>query len=175
MIQLYTGQGKGKTTAAIGQAVRAAGREYDVVFAQFMKGGDSGELHVMSEVENIKIMRSEKEFGFYHTLSVKEKEELTKIHNKILDALLEFAEEKTEQKEDAMIILDEVTYPLNWKLLDEGRLQKLLEYGKMGVEIVMTGRDAESFLTKCADYITEMKCLRHPYETGISARKGIEY
>lgn len=78
-----------------------------------------------------------------------------------------------------MIILDEVTYPVKWGLLDLEKLRRLLEFGKAGeeqeAEIVLTGRDAGDFLVSAADYITEMKCVRHPYEKGITARRGIEY
>lgn len=171
MIQLYTGDGKGKTTASTGQAVRAAGRGFRVVFAQFMKGNDTGELHSLKRIENIRILRSGKQFGFYSTLSEKEKEELTEIHNGILNELLRSAEEKSCE----MIILDEITYPVNWGLLDADRLKKLLAFSGDSMEIVLTGRNAAPFLRDCADYITEMKCIRHPYEKGIAARKGIEY
>ncbi len=177
MIQLYTGEGKGKTTAAVGQAVRAAGSGYQVIFSQFMKGNDSGELHSLSQVTGVEIIRSEKEFGFYSTLSREEKEELTEIHNRILDRLLLAA--KTEQV--FLIVLDEITYPVKWGLVDIKKVRELLSYGKPdakgpeSVEILLTGRDAADFLKASADYITEMRCVRHPYEQGIRARKGIEY
>ncbi len=171
MIQLYTGDGKGKTTAAIGQAIRAAGAGYEVIFAQFMKGNDSGELHSIKELNNVRIVRSEKAFGFYHTLTETEKTELCRVHNKILDELLQAAEEKSCR----MFILDEVTYPLNWQLLDWEKLKKLLSYSEKDTEFVLTGRNAPDFLFDRADYITEMKAMRHPYEKGLPARKGIEY
>lgn len=170
MIQLYTGEGKGKTTAAIGQAVRAAGHGHHVIFAQFMKGNDTGELHSLKKLAEIRMIRSERQFGFYSTLSEKEKEELTEIHNRILDELLQAAEEKSYR----MIVLDEVTYPVNWGLLDMGRLKKLLAFSDETKELVLTGRNPSEFLKKCADYITEMKCIRHPYEKGVTAREGIE-
>lgn len=171
MIHLYTGDGKGKTTAAVGQAIRAAGAGYEVIFSQFMKGNDSGELHSMQQIKNIRILRSRQEFGFYHTLSTGEKEELCKIHNEILDELIKAAKERTCR----IIILDEVTYPVNWELLDKGKLQELLSYSGEDMEFVMTGRGAADFLTDSADYITEMKALRHPYAKGLVARRGIEY
>ena len=171
MIHLYTGDGKGKTTAAIGQAIRAAGSDYRVVFAQFMKGNDSGELQMLKELSKVTIVRSPKEFGFYHTMTDAEKEELTNIHNSILDKVLLLAQDKSCE----MIILDEITYPVTWKLMDIGKLKQLLMLAADGPELVLTGRDAADFLMECADYITEMRCVRHPYEKGISARKGIEY
>lgn len=170
MIQLYTGEGKGKTTAAIGQAVRAAGHGHHVIFAQFMKGNDTGELAVLNRIEEIRVIRSKKQFGFYHTLSEKEKEELTIIHNEILDELLKAAGEGNCR----MIVLDEVTYPVNWGLLDALKLKKLLAFSDETKELVLTGRSPAEFLTESADYLTEMKCIRHPYEKGIMAREGIE-
>ena len=170
MIHLYTGDGKGKTTAAVGLAVRAAGRNMKVCFSQFMKGSDTGEIHVLKNLSRITILRSEKDFGFYSQMSQEDKAELTVIHNGILDELLR----RAESGECDMLILDEVTYPVNWGLLDRDKLVRLLEYGE-DAEIVITGRDPEDFLKDCADYITEMKALRHPYEKGITARRGIEY
>lgn len=186
MIQLYTGEGKGKTTAAIGQAVRAAGNGYPVVFAQFMKGNDSGELHVLENLPNVKILRSNKTFGFYSTMTEAEKKELTSIHNQILDdILMEIKAQKV-----FLVVLDEVTYPINWGLLDIEKIKEVLRYGREVSmqsssrtesvlsncpELVLTGREAADFLVETADYITEMKCVRHPYQKGVTARKGIEY
>lgn len=175
MIHLYTGEGKGKTTAAAGLCLRAAGQDFRVCFAQFMKGNDTGELHVLCALPNVEILRSEKNFGFYSAMSEADKRELTDIHNRILDRLLEYAGSGS----CSMIILDEVTYPVKWDLLDLEKLRRLLEFGRAGeeqeTEIVLTGRDAGDFLVSVADYITEMKCVRHPYEKGITARRGIEY
>lgn len=175
MIHLYTGEGKGKTSAAIGLCVRAAGWDFKVCFAQFMKGNDTGELHVLERLPNVTIMRSEKNFGFYHTMSATDKEALTAIHNRMLDRLLELA----ESGEIKMFVLDEVTYPVNWKLLDREKLKRLLSFGKSGdfreMELVLTGRDAEKSLRDIADYVTEMACVRHPFEKGIEARRGIEF
>lgn len=175
MIQLYTGDGKGKTTAAVGQAVRAAGDGYKVIFSQFMKGNDTGELHALGQLSNVEIIRSSRNFGFYSTLSDEEKSQLTAVHNEILHRLIGCA----ERKEAFMIVMDEVTYPVRWGLIDVEGLKKLLvlagEKEKGAPEIILTGRDAADFLVNSADYITEMNCVRHPYENGIPARHGIEY
>lgn len=175
MIHLYTGEGKGKTSAAIGLSIRAAGWKRRVCFAQFMKGNETGELHVLETLPEVTILRSKKNFGFYHTMSERDKEELTATHNEILDRLLEIAENETCD----VIILDEVTYPVKWGLLSTEKLQRLLTLGKAKaqkeIELVLTGRDAENILQDAADYITEMKCVRHPFERGVEARKGIEF
>lgn len=175
MIHLYTGEGKGKTTAAIGLCIRAAGRGYSVFFSQFMKGNDTGELHVLESLPNVEILRSRKNYGFYASMSEADKEELTEVHNSILDSLLE----KAGSGACRMVIMDELTYPVKWGLLDRDKLEALLELGKDGgagnVEIVITGRDAKDFLKDAADYITHMECVRHPYEKGVTAREGIEF
>lgn len=175
MIHLYTGEGKGKTTAAIGLCVRAVGRGYSVCFSQFMKGNDTGELYALEKLPNVEILRSRKNYGFYSSMSEADKKELTKVHNGILDSLLE----KAESGVCRMVVMDELTYPVKWGLLDMEKLEKLLEMGKEGsdaeIEIVITGRDAADFLKNAADYITRMECVRHPYEKGIAAREGIEF
>jgi len=175
MIHLYTGDGKGKTTAAAGQAVRAAGDGYKVIFSQFMKGNDTGEINALGQLENVEIIRSSRNFGFYSTLSDEEKSRLTAVHNDILDRLTESA----EKNDVFMIVMDEVTYPVNWGLLDVEKLKKLLalagEKARNAPELILTGRSAADFIVNAADYITEMKCIRHPYEKGITARHGIEY
>ncbi len=173
MIQLYCGEGKGKTTAAIGQGIRASGRGLRVIFAQFMKGNDTGELYALAKTENFEIIRSPKNFGFYGNMTKEEKDELTKIHNLILARLLQSAKEGSCD----IIILDEITYPVSFHLIDREKLKELLSLGNtvQGIEMILTGRDPEPFLTDCADYITKMQAVRHPYEKGITARKGIEY
>lgn len=183
MIHLYTGEGKGKTTAAIGLSVRAAGRGLRVYFTQFMKGNDTGELYSLKQLPDVTILRSEKNFGFYSKMSEADKAELTEIHNQILDRLTE----AVQSGDCDLIVMDELTYPVKWGLLDADKLKKLLAVaddaqsdgicGEAGgnMEIVMTGRDAADFLMDAADYITEMKCVRHPYEKGIHARRGIEF
>ena len=181
MIQLYCGDGKGKTTAAAGLALRAAGSGMRVIFSQFMKGNDTGELHALCQIKNIEIVRSPKKFGFYSTLSEEEKQELTQIHNEILERLLL----AVKAGECDMIILDEITYPVSLQLIDENKLRELFSFGqgreaagenaKKETEIILTGRDPADFMTNRADYITEMRAVRHPFEKGIAARKGIEY
>lgn len=172
MIHLYTGNGKGKTTAAAGIAIRAHGQGLSVCFAQFMKGNDTGEIFALRDL-GIKILRSEKNFGFFKSMSEEDKKELTVIHDRILDDILK----RVRNGRLNMIILDEVTYPVKWELLDQGKLRELIELCHMekGPELVMTGRDAADFLVDAADYVTEMKEVRHPYAKGVKARRGVEF
>lgn len=171
LIHLYYGDGKGKTTAAAGLAVRAAGAGKRVAFAQFMKSRDTGEIKSLQSIENITIMRNEKQFPFYKKMTSAQKEEQTSIHNRILDAIIKAA----RNQEYDLIIFDEITYPYQWELMDNEKFRDFLlsEHGR--IEIVCTGRNPDAFFLECADYITEMKCIRHPYTKGVQAREGIEY
>ena len=199
MIQLYTGDGKGKTTAAVGQAVRAVGSGYRVMFCQFMKGGETGELEVLKELSQVEIYRCEREFPFFNAMTDRDKEEITEIHNAIIRNIIRRFDGLNNTGNisvngsgavDLMVVLDEITYPLNWGLIDVSLVKdlvgkmKALYNGRSGdsgeeslsrIELVLTGREPDRFILENADYITEMKKLRHPFDCGIQARKGIEY
>lgn len=199
MIQLYTGDGKGKTTAAVGQAVRAVGSGYRVMFCQFMKGGESGELEVLKGLPQVEIYRCEREFPFFNAMTDWDKEEITEIHNEIIRNIIRRFDGLNNTGNISvngsgavglMVVLDEITYPLNWGLIDVSLFKdlvgkmKTLYNGRSGdsgeeslsrIELVLTGREPDRFILENADYITEMKKLRHPFDCGIQARKGIEY
>jgi len=170
LVHLYTGDGKGKTTAAIGLAVRAAGTGKKVVFTQFMKGRETGELNTLSKIDNIEIIRNDKDLGWYKRGDAQQAKAFSELHNKTLDRI----EELIEKNECDVVILDEITYPYNYDLIDKDRLEKLILDKPKYLEIVLTGRNADVFFSDNADYITEMKKIRHPYDKGISAREGIE-
>jgi len=169
MIHLYMGEGKGKTTAAVGLAVRAAGSGMKVIFAQFMKGNDTGEIHSLAKLEQVRVLRSPKDFGFYKNMDEADKREITRIHNELLDEIAK----SVRNGECGLAVLDEITYPVKWGLVDIEKLKELMSC--TNVEIVLTGREPADFLRDSADYVTEMKCVRHPFEKGVGARKGIEY
>lgn len=171
LIHLYHGDGKGKTTAAIGLAVRASGAGLKVIFSQFMKSGATGELNSLKSIAGIQIIRSEVQFPFYSKMSEEQKLQQTCIHNEILDEI----EKSIMAGACDVVVMDEITYPINWNLIDENKLLNLVESCREKVEFVFTGRNPSERLLGLADYITEMKCIRHPYEKGITARKGVEY
>lgn len=171
LIQVYCGEGKGKTTAAAGLALRAAGCGKDVIFAQFMKGNDSGETAAMKRIEGITVLRNSENYGFYHQMSEEDKKEITREHNAILDRITQ----SIKKRECDILILDEITYPYRLNLIDKEALEDLIMKKPEHLELVLTGREPDDFFLKHADYITEMKCIRHPFEKGIPARRGIEY
>ena len=169
LIHLYHGEGKGKTTAAIGIAVRAAGNGLKVLFVQFMKGNETGELNVLGRVSGVTVFRSNKNLGFVSKMSEEEKQQLTDIHNEILGKVILVAEEYD------MIVLDEVTYPCSYELINVDLLRQFIEKKPPQTELILTGRNPVQFMIDKADYITNMTCEKHPYESGITARKGIEF
>ncbi len=171
LIHVYCGDGKGKTTAAAGLALRAAGCGKRVLFVQFMKGNESGEITAMRQIENIKVLRNTKKFPFYNQMSEEDKVQITKEHNNILNQVME----GIEQKECDILILDEITYPYRLNLIDKKMIEEIIVSKNPLLELVLTGRDPDKLFIEYADYITEMKCIRHPYEKGIAARKGIEF
>ncbi|MFI3236996.1 MAG: cob(I)yrinic acid a,c-diamide adenosyltransferase [Lachnospiraceae bacterium] len=167
---IYTGEGKGKTTAAIGLTIRAIGRDKKVIFSQFMKGRSSGERCVLEELAGVQTYFLEHDFGFYFQMSQEDKEELTRQHDEILHAILE----QIHQGACDLLVMDEVVYAYKYKLMDLSLFEEIYLNAK-GVEIVLTGRDPDEKLLEHADYITEMNPVKHPMEQGIGAREGIEY
>ena len=182
LVHLYTGEGKGKTTAAIGLAMRAAGAGMKVVFAQFMKGRDTSELKSLSKVPEITIIRNDRDLGWFKKDDEQQAADYTKAHNRILDEIETFI----MNGQCDLLVLDEATYPYNYGIIDKERLENLFAVcrgaddenegcGRQAVEVVVTGRNDDSFFTDNADYITEMKKIRHPYDKGIEGRLGIEF
>lgn len=170
LTHIYCGDGKGKTTAAVGLAVRAAGAGMKVCFAQFMKTGDSSELSVLKSMKNIELMLAENHYGFTWKMTAEDREKLKNKNNEAIEMLMYDKKKETVQ----VIILDEIISAYQNELVDKARVLKLIDDYKGKTELVLTGRNPAAELFERADYITEMKCERHPYEQGISARMGIE-
>lgn len=181
LMHIYYGDGKGKTTAAIGLAIRAAGAGQSVTFCQFMKGNETSELQILKDIPNIQIIRSEREYPFFQQMTEAKKREITVVHNQIIKKLIAKNQTKAAVEPSQlhtpsdMIILDELTYPLLWDLIDKEAVKELVKMCRKKVEIVITGRSPEPWLMDCADYITEMKKQKHPFDYGMDARLGIEY
>ena len=167
MIHLYCGNGKGKTTAAMGLALRAAGRGERVVIAQFLKGADSGERYALAQLPRWSCCPCPKQVKF--TLQMDEQERREAASR--CQALLAQARERA--KDCFLLVLDEACAAVNSGLLP---LEELLDcLDSLTCEVVLTGRDPAPQLLERADYITQMEPLRHPYQRGVTARKGIEW
>lgn len=171
LIHVYHGEGKGKTTASVGLAIRAAGAGKKVVFTQFMKGNDTGELRILKQIPEIRILRNEKDLGFVFRMNEEQKKEIAVLHNQTLDRSIRLVEAGNVD----VLIMDELTYPYHMGLVDKEKVEKLIREKPASLEIIITGRNPAPFFLEAADYITNMECERHPYEKGIGARRGIEY
>ncbi len=173
MIHIYCGDGKGKTTAALGLAVRASGRQKRVLIARFLKTDDSGEVPVLSSIPQIHVIPCERSFGFFFRMSEEQKKEAKEYYSQLFDRV------RSQAKGFDLIILDEIMAVCNYGLVSEDAVVQWLEEVKdrtePELEIVLTGRNPSDRIQQFADYITEMKMIRHPYEKGIPAREGIEY
>ena len=167
-IHVYTGDGKGKTTAAIGLAVRAAGHDRWTYIGQFMKGQTYGELAALQQIPQITIEQ-------YGDPKCIRKEEVTEKHIAQATAGLERARTAMLSGGYDLIVLDEVNVALWFGLLAEDAVLRFLDERPADLELVLTGRRAPAAIMDRADLITEMLEVRHYYETGVLARKGIEF
>lgn len=171
MIHIYHGDGKGKTTAAIGLAVRAAGSNLKVLFVQFLKTEFSGERHVLSHTENVSITYCPLELKFTFEMDDKEKAQASKIFKGIFNRSVTTA---LTEKYD-MLVLDEIFEAMNAGMLSESEVFEFIANAPTSMEIVMTGHNPPQKFINTADYITELKKVKHPYDRGITARIGIEF
>lgn len=171
MKHIYYGDGKGKTTAAIGLAVRAAGSKMKVLFVQFLKTEFSGERHILSHTENVTLTFCPIELKFTFEMDDKEKAQAAKIFKGIFDNAVTTA---LTEKYD-MVVLDEVFEAINAHMLSESEVYEFITNAPSSMEIVMTGHNPPQKFMDCADYITEFKKIKHPYDRGITGRIGIEF
>lgn len=174
LVLVHTGEGKGKTTAAIGLAVRAWGNGFRILILQFIKGswkyGELAALKALAEIDGrIEIRPSG--IGFTRKATA---EEMTTHRKKAQAALQEAASEMTSGQWD-MIVLDEINYALKFGLLEEQEVLELLSQKPTDLHLVLTGRDALPAVIDRADLVTEMKLIKHPFQKGIRAQKGIEF
>ena len=170
LCHLYCGDGKGKTTAAMGLALRAAGSGMQVLIVQFLKNRETGELRALSAIPNIRILRGKGGSGFSFSMSEEEKSKTRQIHQQNFDLAVCAA----RMGECDLLILDEAVGACRLGLLDEKSLLDFLQNRPLGLEVVLTGRGPDEALCAAADYITEMKKIRHPFDAGVAARDGIE-
>jgi len=169
LIQIYTGNGKGKTTAALGIAMRALGHNYKIYVIQFMKNHpNSGELLISKFLPNINIIQTgQTSFVDRNTPSKKDK----LLANKSLKLALEIA----KSSDYDILILDEIITSINFNLIKCEKVIELLQEKSDTLEIILTGRNAPQELIEIADLVTEMKEIKHYYNKNIKARMGIEF
>ena len=168
IVQVYTGNGKGKTTAALGLALRAAGRDMKILIVQFMKKWDYGELHSVKLIPNITL----KTFG---TKDFVYKGKAKKIDFEEAEKAFACGLKGIHSGNYQMVIFDELNMAIYYELLDQKFVLEKIKEKPKDVEIVITGRKATTEIIEFADLVTEMKEIKHPYQKGIQARKGMEY
>lgn len=172
LVHIYTGDGKGKTTAALGLAFRAAGHEKKTYILQFLKGRKTGELNLINQISKIKLEKVNKTGKFYIQMNKKEKMELKNTTQQAWNNLRRWL---IDDQSFEIIILDELLGALHNKLVSIKQVITLIREKPSSKELILTGRGAPDELIEMADYVTEMKMVKHPYQKNISARKGIEF
>ena len=172
LIQVYTGDGKGKTTAAFGQAVRAAGRGFNVAIVQFFKARKTGELTTLANVENIHISLATTNTKFTWEMN---QEELDALDKEIADGFKMIHEMMVSGKYDILIV-DEFNHVLNRGHVSQEQMEAFLKDKPDTMELILTGRNAPDWMIEKADLVTEMRYIKHPMvDAGLNARRGIEY
>lgn len=171
-VQVYTGNGKGKTTAAVGQGIRAAGNNLKVFMLQFLKTEPTGELEIAKLIgEKFRIFRFESKKGFFWTLNDEEKTLLKKE----IDEAYNFAMDVVKNSRCDVFILDEIMGVLSNKLLTEAQVIELIDKKSINMELILTGRNLPDSIRDRADLVTEMKEIKHYMQMGVFSREGIEY
>jgi cob(I)alamin adenosyltransferase len=167
LVHIYTGEGKGKTTAALGLAVRAKGAGLRVLVVQFLKGRDTGELASLKKLD-IPVIRTEvKKFIPYMT--AQEKEACQNEQETCLSRA------RKEAPGFDLVVLDEIFGALFMHMVTLEDVLALVKDRPRGTELVLTGRDAPAELLALADYVSDIRAVKHPYDAGVAARRGIEF
>lgn len=171
LTHIYCGDGKGKTTAAIGLGIRACGSGKRVLLVQFLKGNTSCELTVLRELKNFRVLPGPEHIKFTFQMSLEE-----------LKAAAELCAEQFQRAVSAVnagecdvLILDEVFGAISCGLLDETLLLDFIKNKPQSLELVLTGRGPKPEVLELADYVSEIHKVKHPYDRNIPARRGIEF
>jgi cob(I)alamin adenosyltransferase len=172
LIIVYTGPGKGKTTAALGTALRAVGQGMKVLMVQFIKGSwHYGELDAARLLGDDRLIILPRGRGFVKIGAEKPDPEDVRL----VEEAWQFASASILSGEHDLVILDEINYAISYKMLDPVKVVETLKKKPEMVHVILTGRNAHPSLTELADLVTEMREVKHPYHKGILAQRGIEY
>jgi len=172
LVIVYTGNGKGKTTAALGLALRAVGQDYKVCMIQFIKGSwHYGEMSSSKKLEpEFELIAVGKGFvGIIDDTSPHSE------HEKSAREALRISKEKILSKKFDVIILDEINYAIDLSLIELNQVLDLIKLKPSNVTLVLTGNHAKDEIIQSADLVTEMKEIKHPFKSGIKAKKGIDF
>jgi cob(I)alamin adenosyltransferase len=166
LVHLYCGEGKGKTTAAMGLALRALGNGRRVTIVQFLKGMASGEVALLEQL-GARLYRGDPDTKFAFQMTETEQQAMRVLQTQQLRAAL--------ANQPDLLVLDEACAAWQLDLVDRPLLQEAVLHKPRAQELVLTGRDPAEWMVDAADYYTEMVCHKHPYQRGIPARKGVEF
>lgn len=169
MLHIYCGDGKGKTTCSMGLAVRAAGHGRRVVVAQFLKGGNSGERAVLESLPTVTCIPVPATIKFVFAMDEQEKAQTRAQMTAAFEQAVETA------RNSDLLVLDELCGAISTDMVPLETVLDFLDHRPETLEVVITGRDPAPELQERADYITEMRKIRHPFDRGIDARKGVEW
>ncbi|MBE6063027.1 MAG: cob(I)yrinic acid a,c-diamide adenosyltransferase [Clostridium butyricum] len=171
LIHIYCGDGKGKTTAAMGLGMRAVGRDKKVLLTQFLKDNDSGELNSIEKLgDNFVLIKGDPVKKFFKFMS---HEEQMMTRNEHVERFKSVTKKAVDENFD-LLIMDELIASINNELIPLDSVVEFLKNKPETLEVVMTGRNPNERLVELADYVSEIKAVKHPYEKGINARVGIE-
>lgn len=171
LIHIYCGDGKGKTTAAMGLGMRAVGRQKKVLLTQFLKDNETGELNSIEKLGNdFEVFKGAPVKKFFKFMSEEEQRETKREHEERFSKVTKKAVEENFD----LLILDEIIASTNLDLIPLSEVINFLEKKPKGLEVVLTGRNPNEKLVELADYVSEIKAVKHPYEKGIGSRIGIE-
>jgi len=175
LVQVYTGDGKGKTTAAFGLALRAAGQGHRVLIYQFLKPAnlDIGERFAL-ELGAVGIKVETLDVPWNVSRSLEDEKAVAQVQEAIGDTLNRIAQMAAKRLYD-VLILDEIVFCLSKGLANMNDIRSIVNRRDPGVEIILTGRGATGELVELADLVTEMKNIKHPFDRGLPARQGIDY
>lgn len=171
LIHIYCGDGKGKTTAAMGLALRAVGHDKKVLLTQFLKDNETGELNSIKKLgDNFEVFKGIPVKKFFKFMSPEEQMVTRKEHEERFRTVIKKAKDENVD----LLILDEIMAAINLKLVPLDEVMEFLENKPKGLEVVLTGRNPDKKLIEIANYVSEIKAVKHPYEQGITSRIGIE-
>lgn len=169
-IHIYCGNGKGKTTTGMGLSTRAAGYGYQVLIYQFMKNNSTSERNILEKVPNIKFVDGLECEKFSFQMTDEEKSERKDFYECQFRMLLQLMEEEPFD----VVFFDELIYTINAGLFDESILVEFLRNKPEHLEVILTGQKPSQTLIDLADYVSEIRKIKHPFDKGLCSRKGIE-
>lgn len=170
LVHLYCGNGKGKTTCGMGLCVRAAGYGFRVLIYQFMKNNATSERRAMEQIENITFVPGLEQEKFSFRMTEEEKAARRRFYAE----QFRLVTKKAAEEHYDVLFLDETVYAIRASLLDEGLVLDFLKNKPEHLEVILTGQDPSEALLAAADYVSELRKIKHPFDRGIRARRGIE-